>query len=166
MFYNRYQGNFEYDSSCASRPTPTTWLPAWGRQIVPAVPLLRQRTWINCQQRVGSVGIETPSQDSFSWPTTHSFSLSYARRIPWNQVVEVAYVGTRGRDLLSRTNGNVMPYGVMSSGSFNGVDMSVPINRVAVANVATTARRSVRSTRCRPSHSMTSVAPATTTRCS
>jgi hypothetical protein len=38
----------------------------------------------------------------------------------------VAYVGTRGRDLLSRTNGNVMPFGVMSSGTFNGVDLSVP----------------------------------------
>ena len=88
------------------------------------------------QQRVGSLGIITPSTDSFSWPTTHSFSTSYARRIPWNQVVEVAYVGTRGRDLLSRTNGNVMPYGVMSSGSFNGVDLSVPINRVAVASVS------------------------------
>jgi len=48
----------------------------------------------------------------------------------------VAYVGTRGRDLLSRTNGNVMPYGVMSSGTFNGVDMSVPVNRVAVASVS------------------------------
>src|SRR4026209_2534815 len=88
------------------------------------------------QQRLGSLGIITPSTDSFSWPTTHSFSTSYARRIPWNQVFEVAYVGTRGRDLLSRTNGNVMPYGVMSSGGFNGVDMSVPINRVAVASVS------------------------------
>ena len=88
------------------------------------------------QQRLGSLGIITPSTDSFSWPTTHSFSTSYARRIPWNQVVEVAYVGTRGRDLLSRTNGNVMPYGVMSSGTFNGVDLSVPINRVAVASVS------------------------------
>ena len=30
-----------------------------------------------------------------------------------------------------------MPYGVMSSGTFNGVDLSVPINRVAVASQAT-----------------------------
>ena len=48
-------------------------------------------------------------------------------------MVEVGYVGTRGRDLVSRSNGNVMPYGVMSTGTFNGVDLSVPINRVAVA---------------------------------
>ena len=49
----------------------------------------------------------------------------------------MSYVGTRGRDLVSRSNGNVMPYGVMSSGTFNGVDLSVPVNRVAVASVGT-----------------------------
>ena len=46
----------------------------------------------------------TPTPDSFTFPKTHSFSVSFARRIPWNQVVEAAYVGTRGRDLVSRVN--------------------------------------------------------------
>ena len=36
---------------------------------------------------------------------------------------------------MSRSNGNVMPYGILSTGTFNGVDLSVPINRVAVASV-------------------------------
>ncbi|MEP6917149.1 MAG: hypothetical protein ABJC89_15970, partial [Acidobacteriota bacterium] len=72
----------------------------------------------------------------FTFPKTHSFSLSYARRIPGNQVVEASYVGTRGRDLVSRSNGNVMPFGALSTGTFNGVDLSVPANRVAVASVA------------------------------
>ena len=57
--------------------------------------------------------------------------------IPWSQVVEASYVGTRGRNLVSRSNGNVMPYGALSSGTFNGVDLSVPVNRVAVASVGT-----------------------------
>jgi hypothetical protein len=35
---------------------------------------------------------------------------------------------------VSRSNGNVMPYGVLSTGTYNGVDLSVPINRVAVAH--------------------------------
>ena len=139
MFYNRYQGNFE------SRllPAPRAQRLQRGCRLQGRYQLMACRTCptttrsnISMQQRLGSLGIITPSTDSFSWPTTHSFSISYARRIPWNQVVEVAYVGTRGRDLLSRTNGNVMPYGVMSSGSFNGVDLSVPINRVAVASVS------------------------------
>jgi len=86
--------------------------------------------------RIGSVGINSLTPDSFLWPKTHSFSLSYARRVPFEQVVEVSYVGTRGRDLVSRSNGNVMPYGIMSQGSFNGVDLTSPVNRVAVGNVS------------------------------
>jgi hypothetical protein len=86
--------------------------------------------------RIGSIGISSLTPNSFKWPMTHSFSVSYARRIPGNQVVEASYVGTRGRDLVSRSNGNVMPYGAMSSGTFNGVDLSVPANRVAVATQA------------------------------
>jgi hypothetical protein len=89
---------------------------------------------ITMADRIGSIGINTPTPDSFKWPMTHSFSTSYARRIPFNQVVEVAYVGTRGRQLVSRSNGNVMPYGALSKGTLNGVDLSVPINRVAVAS--------------------------------
>ena len=50
-------------------------------------------------------------------------------------MVEASYVGTRGRDLLNRRNGNVMPYGALSTGTFRGVDLSVPVNRVAVASV-------------------------------
>ncbi len=46
--------------------------------------------------RIGSIGINSLTPDSFLWPKTHSYSLSYARRIPWNQVVEVSYVGTQG----------------------------------------------------------------------
>ena len=40
---------------------------------------------------------------------TYSFSLSYARRIFGGQVVEAAYVGTRGADLVSRRDGNAIP---------------------------------------------------------
>ena len=138
MFYNRYQGNFEYDSYLRLAPNAYNVGAGYTDAKSYGLPFLSfdNARQINFQQRIGSLGIITPSTDSFSLPTTHSFSVSYARRIPWNQVVEVAYVGTRGRDLVSRTNGNVMPFGVMSSGSFNGVDLSVPINRVAVASVS------------------------------
>ena len=140
MFYSRPQGNIEYDTY----PAPAAQhLPGGGR-LTGATAALATGVGLNYDtarqitmaERIGSLGIITPTPDSFSWPTTHSFSVSYARRIPCSQVVEVAYVGTRGRDLVSRSNGNVMPYGVMSTGTFNGVDLSVPINRVAVASVS------------------------------
>jgi hypothetical protein len=140
LFYNRAMGNVEYDNTL--RMAPNAYNVGVGYKDALAQPIglpflsydnVRQ---IAMQQRLGSLAINTPTPDSFSWPITHSFSVSYARRVPWQQVVEVAYVGTRGRDLVSRSNGNVMPYGVMSSGTYNGVDLSVPINRVAVASVS------------------------------
>jgi hypothetical protein len=38
---------------------------------------------------------------------------------------------------VSRTEGNVMPFGALSSGTYQGIDLSVPVNRVAVASVDT-----------------------------
>jgi hypothetical protein len=137
-FYNRNMGNVEYDNTLRMAPNAYNVGASYNDAVTYGLPFLSYDNvrQITMQQRLGSLGINTPTPDSVAWPTTHSFSLSYARRIPWNQVVEVAYVGTRGRNLVSRTNGNVMPYGVMSSGTFNGVDLSVPINRVAVASVS------------------------------
>ena len=127
LFYNRAQGNTEYDNTLRLAPN--------AYQIG-----VNNVTYDNAhlhtlQQLVSSIAINVPNPSSFEWPKTHSFSVSYARRVPWNQVVEVAYVGSRGRDLLSNTNGNVMTYGVMGTGTYNGVDMSVPVNRVGVASV-------------------------------
>ena len=138
LFYNRNMGNVEYDNTLRMAPNAYNVGVGYTDAKTLGLPFLSYDNvrQITMQQRLGSLGINTPTPDSNSWPTTHSFSASYARRIPWQQVVEVAYVGTRGRALVSRSNGNVMPYGVMSSGSFNGVDMSVPINRVAVASVS------------------------------
>jgi hypothetical protein len=140
LFFNRNQGNVEYNNTLRLAPNAyQVKVDVWngggyGNGAGLNYDTAHEATLAN---RIGSVGINSVTPDSFTWPKTHSFSVSYARRIPWNQVVEASYVGTRGRDLVSRTNGNVMPYGIMNSGNFNGVDLSVPVNRVAVASVDT-----------------------------
>lgn len=137
IFYNRNMGNVEYDNTLRLPPNSyQVSVDAWngggfGNGVGLTYDTVSQATLAS---RIGSVGIQTLSPDSFTWPKTHSFSLSYARRIPFNQVAEVAYVGTRGRDLVSQSEGNVMPFGALSSGTFNGIDLSVPVNRVAVAS--------------------------------
>jgi len=139
LFYNRNMGNVEYDQTLNLPPNryhleTDFWNGGgFGNGLGLTYDTAREATLAN---RIGSVGINSLTPSSFVWPKTHSFSVSYARRIPFDQVVEVSYVGTRGRDLVSRTNGNVMPFGVMNSGNFNGVDLSNPVNRVAVATVS------------------------------
>ncbi len=136
IFYNRNMGNVEYDTTLRLPPNAYQvatdfWAGGgYGNGLGLTYDTIHEATLAN---RIGSQSIQTLAADSFLWPKTHSYSLSYARRIPWNQVVEVSYVGTKGRDLVSQSNGNVMPYGVMSTGTYNGVDLSVPVNRVAVA---------------------------------
>ena len=136
LFYNRNMGNVEYDNTLRLAPnsyqvSTDFWAGGgYGNGRGLNYDTAHEATLAN---RIGSLGINTLTPDSFTFPKTHSFSVSYAKRIPWNQVVEASYVGTRGRDLVSRSNGNVMPYGVLNSGTFNGVDLSVPVNRVAVA---------------------------------
>jgi hypothetical protein len=140
LFYNRNMGNVEYDNTLRLPPNAYQvrtdfWAGGnYGNGTGLTYNTVSEATLAN---RIGSIGINSLKADSFTWPKTHSFSLGYSRRIPFSQVVEVSYVGTRGRDLVSRSNGNVMPYGALSQGSYNGIDLSVPVNRVAVASVDT-----------------------------
>ena len=118
-FYNRNMGNVEYDNTLRLAPNAYQvgtdfWAGGnYGNGLGLTYDTVHEATLAS---RIGSLAINTLSPDSFKFPTTHSFSTSFARRIPWNQVVEVAYVGTRGRDLVSRRNGNVMPFGALNTG--------------------------------------------------
>jgi hypothetical protein len=138
LFYNRNMGNVEYDNTLRLAPNAYVvntdlWVGnGYGGGTGLTYDTIHEATLAN---RIGTLAINSLTPNSFLWPKTHSYSLSYARRIPWNQVVEASYVGTRGRDLVSRSNGNVMPYGAMLTGNFNGIDLSQPVNRYAVATV-------------------------------
>jgi hypothetical protein len=135
MYYNRNMGNVEYDNTLRLAPNAYQiatdfWAGGgYGGGLGLTYDTIREATLAS---RIGSLAINTLDTDT-KWPQTHSYSLSYARRIFYNQVIEGSYVGTKGRQLVSRINGNVMPYGVMLTGSFRGIDLSNPVNRYAVA---------------------------------
>ncbi len=134
MFYNRNMGNVEYDQ--ALRLPPAAY--SIGADVFNSgdpggtgrgftYDTLR---FIRPADRLGAVGVNTLTQDSFTFPKTHSFSVSFARRIPFNQVLEAAYVGTRGRDLVTLVNGNAIPEGTLLRGTVGNADLSIPVNRV------------------------------------
>jgi hypothetical protein len=136
MYFNRDMGNVQYDNTLRLPPNSYQvgtdfWAGGgYNNGLGLTYDTISNATLAN---RIGSIGINTLNAKNQKWPTTHSYSLSYARRIFFNQVVEGSYVGTRGRNLVSRSNGNVMPYGILMSGTFNGIDLSNPVNRYAVA---------------------------------
>jgi hypothetical protein len=130
LFFNRVQGNYEYYSL---RQPPN----AFGGQLGinfgsggytrPQIPLSQLASSIS--------GIEIASRnpESNEIPQIMTTSLSLARRLPWRNVLEVAYVGTFGRHLPNRRNINIIPQGRLLSGTLGNANLSDPVQRWAVA---------------------------------
>jgi hypothetical protein len=144
LFINRNMGNVEYDNTLRLPPA----LYSLNQDVFGGADYgnglgLTYTTFdeATLATRGGSVGINSLTPNSFKFPKTHSFSVSYARRIFFNQVVEASYVGTRGRDLVSRVNGNPVPEGALLSGTIGNADLSNPVNRVALDDTAVNTRR-------------------------
>jgi type 1 fimbria pilin len=87
-------------------------------------------------QQGGSTYWVTFTPRSFAFPKIESFSITYARRLLFGQVIEAAYVGTRGRRLVSAIDANPVPEGALLQGVVGNADLSVPVNRVALDAVA------------------------------
>jgi hypothetical protein len=143
MFYNRNMGNLEYSTL---RVPPVSYRVGIGSgdasNLGGGVGLtydnLGQLDW---RTRVSSINLDTLNPDSNKWPKTYSYSVSYARRIFFNQVIEAAYVGTKGRDLVSRRQLNAVPLGSLLSGMAGTSDLSIPVNRVALDASLVNSRR-------------------------
>jgi hypothetical protein len=134
MFFNRNMGNVEYDNTL--RLPPTLYRTVTGRGDVPGNLTYDTARLATLERRLGSSAISSLDADSFKFPKTHSFSASYARRIFFNQVAEVSYVGTRGRDLVTRVNGNVVDQGELLQGTVGNADLANPIHRYHLTDAA------------------------------
>lgn len=150
LFVNRPMGNVEYDTTLRIAPNAyRTSASAGDFSGLDGGRGLNYDTLrlVDGFQRAGSgaYSVNTPTLDNITWPKTHSFSVSYARRIPFGQVLEAAYVGTRGRSLVSRTDGNAIPLGAMLNGGVVGnADLSNPLHRVAAATTVVNSFRPFR----------------------
>ncbi len=136
LFYNRVQGNFQYDATLRSAPNgnvgasigPFTTIPGTNvtfndlggltlsnmgivtlpnGQRVPVDPLKLAN---------GGAAIISPDPNSNDFPTTVTTSLSIATRLPLQTVFEAGYVGTFGRHLAARLPINTVPLGALLKG--------------------------------------------------
>jgi hypothetical protein len=135
VFYNRPQGNAEYDvlrvppNAYASRYAP------WDGFSFNQLPGIDPFTILAGQN------LTTNNVADKDYPRVTSTSLSVAKRIFNNNVFEMGYVGTFGRHLLNHRNINAVPEGTFSQGTLNGIDLSVPTNRAALDDSITFAAR-------------------------
>lgn len=140
MFYNRVQGNFQYDATLRAAPNGNvganidlnTTIPGTtysfsdlggltlnnmgiatlpNGQKVPVDPL---------KLAAGGAAIISPDPKSNKFPTTYNASLSVATRLPFSTVLETAYVGTFGRHLGARLPINAIPLGRLLNGTVAG----------------------------------------------
>ena len=141
-FYNRPMGNAEYD---VIKFPPYAYAISGGAYDSYADPNglnYRSVGTVDPLTRVGTQGLDASvSTESVTYPRYFTGSLSVAKRLPWQQVIEVGYVGTFGRHLLDKKSINVIPEGTLLSGQLGNADLSVPVNRMALDTAALTTLR-------------------------
>ena len=137
LFYNRVQGNYEYYSL---QQPPNAFGGGCGGQCgigFGAGGYTRpQVSLAGLASAAASTGIELTSRnpESNKIPRITSMSLSIARRLPLQNVLEVAYVGTLGRFLPNQRNINYIPVGRLLSGTVGNANLSDPVQRWAVTS--------------------------------
>lgn len=156
LFYNRVQGNFQYDPALRNPPYGI-YEAAFDTFESTSVYTdgiadftLSRLQFLKPYSQLGGYAPNTPDPTSYNIPRIANFSLSLARRLPFGNVLEVAYVGTQGRHLPNTINKNVIPLGALSNTSItdpgctsdcgNGgpraplaLDLSNPIQRSAIS---------------------------------
>jgi hypothetical protein len=128
LFYNRNMGNVEYSALRSPPAVFRTVTDTFGGGSLGGGAGLNYQTVRDVGYR--TFDVPSVSADSWTFPKNHTFSLNFARRIAFNQVVEVSYVGTRGRNLVSQVNGNAVPEGALLSGRVGNADLSDPVARM------------------------------------
>lgn len=133
VFYNRVQGNYQYD--ILTQP-PNTLNVAVNQWAAPNQDLtLTNIGNINPLTFPGTTNVTVQKLDSYRIPRVTTTSLSVARRLPMDNVLEVSYVGTFGRHLPQRRNVNYfLPGALQAAGTIGNANLSNPLHRAALSD--------------------------------
>lgn len=132
IFYNRVQGNYDYYSSgqmpnTYSATIDTPWASPTGLKF-------SDLKNVDPFSTISNVNVSSRDVSSNDIPRVANMSLTIEKRLPGENILTVAYVGTQGRHLPQQRNLNIVPLGALLSGTVNGVDLSNPVNRAALDN--------------------------------
>jgi hypothetical protein len=136
LFYNRPMGNAEYDviryspyAYSITMDSYSTQNFAGGRMDYDSIGTTDPFAF------VGGVSLGSVSPESVNYPRYFTTSLSLGKRLPWQQYLEVGYVGTFGRHLLNGRGANIVPEGALTAAYPD------PVQRVALDASAVMASR-------------------------
>ncbi|HXY38519.1 MAG TPA: carboxypeptidase regulatory-like domain-containing protein [Vicinamibacteria bacterium] len=142
LFYNRPMGNAEYDIIHFPPYAYGISGSAYDSYSNPIGLTYNALATVDPLSRVGTQSITSSvNPDSIHYPRYFNGSLSVAKRLPLQNILEVGYVGTFGRHLLDLRKINVIPEGDLLQGQLGNADLSVPVNRVALDTAALTTQR-------------------------
>ena len=133
LFYNRVQGNYQYGVLTSPPNLLSVHADSWGNGQRPiTLDNLAQYNPITNPGTLSRPDLYTqdPDPKSNRIPRVATTSLSVARRLPFQNVLEVAYVGTYGRHLPQSYSFNyVFPH---TTGTLGNADLSNPQHRAAL----------------------------------
>jgi hypothetical protein len=136
VFYNRVQGNFQYAIQTLAPNKETISADSWGTannditlDTLTKFDPLTTNFGPLCHCIDAGVSQDRRSNQI---PRIFTTSLSVARRLPFQNVLEVAYVGTFGRHLPQRIGANFV-LNSLTSGTYGNANMADPVQRAAVA---------------------------------
>ncbi|GAB4236805.1 MAG: hypothetical protein Kow00109_10470 [Acidobacteriota bacterium] len=138
VFYNRPQGNTQYWVLQTPPNQYNSSIDTWSGQSLGGGEGLTYNTIseVDPFTRLGSVNMRTQTLDRIEVPRVTNASLSLASRLPFDQILEVSYVGTFGRHLSAQRNLNIIAPGTLLSGTVGNADLSDPVQRVALNDQA------------------------------
>jgi Carboxypeptidase regulatory-like domain/TonB-dependent Receptor Plug Domain len=125
LFYNRVQGNYDYYSSGqmpntygATVDTPWNNAPGGSGGL----------SFANLDEidpfAFANVNVSSRDVNSNDLPRVANMSFTIEKRLPGNNILAVAYVGTQGRHLPQQRSINIIPLGRLSSGT---IPLSSPV---------------------------------------
>jgi outer membrane receptor protein involved in Fe transport len=117
LFYNRPMGNAEYDVIHYSPYAYSITMDAGSTQNFPGGRMdYNTMGQVDPFAFVGGIGIpQSVDPNSVYYPRYTTASLSVGKRLPFQQFLEVGYVGTFGRHLLNSQNQNIIPEGTLTA---------------------------------------------------
>ncbi|HEY6806472.1 MAG TPA: carboxypeptidase regulatory-like domain-containing protein [Pyrinomonadaceae bacterium] len=132
LFYNRVQGNYDYYSS---GQMPNTY----GATVDTPWNSVNGSNGLNFNNldeidpfAFANVNVSSRDVDSNEIPRVANFSLTVEKKLPGNNILSVAYVGTQGRHLPQQRSINIIPLGTLLSGTVGNSNLSVPVQRAAL----------------------------------